>query len=149
MVIVIYTVLLLACSSILCVFGFFVGRCSRKLPILDDNLPWAIHRGQIPAGECRARQRPNAELPTVTETHYVTRSRWPACFRNLAPATQIGVCRIKTRPTQRHAMVSRHLTSDAKRTSTGRSTEAVFAAGRWNLPEPSRTGFPKRDLSSD
>jgi hypothetical protein len=29
-------------------FGFFVGRCSRKLPIIDDNLPWTMHRGQIP-----------------------------------------------------------------------------------------------------
>jgi|GEM_PF-1224622 len=63
MVTAIYMVLLLACSFTLCVFGFFVGRCARKLPILDDNLPWAVHRSQIPGGECGARQGSNAELP--------------------------------------------------------------------------------------
>jgi hypothetical protein len=30
-------------------FGFFVGRCARKLPVIDDKLPWAIHRGRWPA----------------------------------------------------------------------------------------------------
>jgi hypothetical protein len=29
-------------------FGFFVGRCARKLPIIDNNLPWTMHRGQMP-----------------------------------------------------------------------------------------------------
>jgi hypothetical protein len=48
MVTVIYTILLLTCPLALFVFGFFVGRCARKIPILDDNLPWALHRGQIP-----------------------------------------------------------------------------------------------------
>ncbi len=40
-------ILLLACSSIMCLFGFFVGRCARKLPIIDDNLPWTMHRGHM------------------------------------------------------------------------------------------------------
>jgi hypothetical protein len=44
----IYALILIACSSILGLFGFFVGRCGRKLPLIDDHLPWAIHRGQIP-----------------------------------------------------------------------------------------------------
>lgn len=66
MVTAIYMVFLLACSFTLCIFGFFVGRCARKLPILDDNLPWAVHRSQIPGEECGARQRPNAELPAGT-----------------------------------------------------------------------------------
>lgn len=43
----IYALILIACSSILGLFGFFVGRCARKLPLIDDHLPWAIHRGQI------------------------------------------------------------------------------------------------------
>jgi hypothetical protein len=30
-------------------FGFFVGRCARKLPVIDDKLPWAIHRDRWPA----------------------------------------------------------------------------------------------------
>jgi hypothetical protein len=37
-----------ACSLALCVFGFFVGRCARKIPILDDHLPRALYRGQTP-----------------------------------------------------------------------------------------------------
>lgn len=36
------------CFIIAGLFGFFVGRCGRKLPILDNNLPWAVHRGQQP-----------------------------------------------------------------------------------------------------
>lgn len=63
MAVTIYTVLLLACSFTLCVFGFFVGRCSRKLPILDDNLPWTLHRGQIPVEDCQRKQKPTTEPP--------------------------------------------------------------------------------------
>jgi hypothetical protein len=44
-----YVFFLLPISScILCVFGFFVGRCARKLPVIDNGLPWAISRSQIP-----------------------------------------------------------------------------------------------------
>jgi hypothetical protein len=35
-----------AISFILFLFGFWTGRCARKLPIIDDNLPWTMHRGQ-------------------------------------------------------------------------------------------------------
>ena len=48
MIIAFYVALLPICSIVLCVFGFFVGRCSRKIPILDDNLPQALYRGQLP-----------------------------------------------------------------------------------------------------
>lgn len=58
----IYALLLLGCSSILGLFGFFVGRCARKLPIIDGNLPWAIHRGQI---------------PPPSESSHPTPARWP------------------------------------------------------------------------
>jgi hypothetical protein len=44
----IFALLLIACSSIIGLFGFFVGRCARKLPIIDDRMPWTMHRGQIP-----------------------------------------------------------------------------------------------------
>ncbi|GEM_PF-2410224 len=54
MVIVIYTVLWPACSFILCIFGFFVGRCARKIPILDSNLPRALHRGELPPKDSTA-----------------------------------------------------------------------------------------------
>lgn len=46
MVFVIYAAVLLAASFAVGIFGFFVGRCSRRLPIIDDNMPWAMHRGQ-------------------------------------------------------------------------------------------------------
>jgi hypothetical protein len=36
--------LTLVCSLVMCLFGFFVGRCARKLPIIDNNLPWTMHR---------------------------------------------------------------------------------------------------------
>lgn len=48
MVIAIYVALLPICSFILGIFGFFVGRCSRKISILDNNLPRALYRGQMP-----------------------------------------------------------------------------------------------------
>ena len=44
----IYVLLLVACPSIMGLFGFFAGRCARKLPIIDNNLPWTISRNQIP-----------------------------------------------------------------------------------------------------
>jgi hypothetical protein len=28
-------------------FGFLFGRCARKLPIIDEALPWTLHWGQI------------------------------------------------------------------------------------------------------
>ena len=48
MAIAMYAALLPVCSFILGVVGFFVGRCSRKIPVLDDNLPRALYRGQLP-----------------------------------------------------------------------------------------------------
>jgi hypothetical protein len=48
MPIAIYLLLLPACSLTMGLLGFFVGRCARKLPIIDDNLPWTMHRSQMP-----------------------------------------------------------------------------------------------------
>ena len=48
MPVTIYVLLLPACSFIMGLFGFFVGRCARKLPIIDSYLPWTMHRSQIP-----------------------------------------------------------------------------------------------------
>ena len=36
-----YGFVLVAASFVMCLFGFFVGRCARKLPVIDDKLPWA------------------------------------------------------------------------------------------------------------
>lgn len=64
MAIAIYTILLLVCSFTLCIFGFFVGRCARKLPIIDNNLPWTLHRSQIPAENCETKEKPLTEPPS-------------------------------------------------------------------------------------
>jgi hypothetical protein len=46
MVTLIYTLVSMLISFSLGIFGFFVGRCARKLPVIDDKLPWTIHRSQ-------------------------------------------------------------------------------------------------------
>jgi hypothetical protein len=56
MMTVIYAVVLVACSSSLCIFGFFVGRCARKIPILDNNLPRALHRSEILTRDTQAKK---------------------------------------------------------------------------------------------
>jgi hypothetical protein len=49
MLTLIYGFALVASSFTLGLFGFFVGRCARKMPIIDDHMPWTIHRGQAAA----------------------------------------------------------------------------------------------------
>lgn len=43
----IYLLFLPACSVVMSLFGFFVGRCARKLPIIDNHLPWTMHLSQM------------------------------------------------------------------------------------------------------
>jgi len=50
----IYGFALVASSSTVGPFGFFVGRCARRLPVIDDNLPWAIPRAQVSQPKRRA-----------------------------------------------------------------------------------------------
>ena len=50
------TLLILAAAIqfALFMFGFWIGRCARKLPIIDDSLPWTMHREQASrCGDCR------------------------------------------------------------------------------------------------
>ncbi len=44
---VIYTAIWLLASLGLLVFGFLAGRFSRKLPAIDNALPWTLHWGEI------------------------------------------------------------------------------------------------------
>ena len=44
-----YAFVFVASSVTMGLLGFWIGRCARKLPIIDDNLPWTLHRGQMPA----------------------------------------------------------------------------------------------------
>jgi hypothetical protein len=44
-------------AFVLFVFGFWIGRCGRRLPIIDEHLPWTMSRGQAPRcpPDCNAR----------------------------------------------------------------------------------------------
>ena len=46
MFIVIYTLLLLGCSTVLSVVAFLVGRCGRRLPV-DDMLPRVVRSARF------------------------------------------------------------------------------------------------------
>ena len=47
MFIVFYTIAWLMSSLGLSLLGFLAGRFGRKLPIVDDALPWTLHWGEI------------------------------------------------------------------------------------------------------
>jgi hypothetical protein len=65
MAVLYYLLLLPTCSVVMGLLGFWIGRCARKLPILDDKLPWTLHRNQIPT-----------TAPNTAEPGSGT-SRWP------------------------------------------------------------------------
>ena len=46
MLILDYMIILPTCSLAMCLLGFLMGRCARKLPIIDNNLPWTMRRGE-------------------------------------------------------------------------------------------------------
>jgi hypothetical protein len=69
-------------------FGFLFGRCARKLPIVDDTLPWTLHWGEI------AEPR---ECDTAAHGQAQPRRSWPgspdqagADIRNQATALPCG-----------------------------------------------------------
>ena len=43
-----FAIMSAASSLAVFLFGFWIGRCARKLPIIDDKLPWTMHREQAP-----------------------------------------------------------------------------------------------------
>lgn len=45
--IIICILLLPICSVVMGLFGFWIGRCARRLPVIDDKLPWTLHRGRV------------------------------------------------------------------------------------------------------
>jgi hypothetical protein len=48
MFIMISTLIWLAISLTFCLLGFLVGRCARRLPMIDSHLPWTMSRSSIP-----------------------------------------------------------------------------------------------------
>ena len=55
MFVVIYTLTGLAVLVVTNLFSFAVGRCARKLPVIDDGLPWVMHRSAVPPPDHGAR----------------------------------------------------------------------------------------------
>jgi hypothetical protein len=62
MLVAIFLLVLPICSLTMGLFGFFVGRCARKLPIIDNHLPWTMLRSQLP------RHRPGPGIKTAQDT---------------------------------------------------------------------------------
>jgi hypothetical protein len=45
----VFTVIWLTCSApAMGILGFWIGRCARTIPIIDNNLPWAMRHHQLP-----------------------------------------------------------------------------------------------------
>ncbi len=103
MPILISMLLLLACSSIMCLFGFFVGRCARKLPIIDNNLPWIMHRGHIQQITCDNQTEPRVRRWTQSGIDYQQRY----------PVAQILQGLARFRPVQLRAVQNDDGRSDA------------------------------------
>jgi hypothetical protein len=61
MLIMTYALLLLACSFILGLLGFFVGRCARPIPIIDSRMPQVLT--YVKAGSPSAVRGGDNELP--------------------------------------------------------------------------------------
>jgi hypothetical protein len=49
----IYIAIFSAFTLVSCAIAFLVGRCARKLPFLDDRIPWTMRRGQLPLSSKR------------------------------------------------------------------------------------------------
>jgi len=65
MIVVTYIILGLAYSFSLGLFSFWAGRCARKLPIVDDKLPWTMSRAHAPrcTADCKMRNSAPSDPP--------------------------------------------------------------------------------------
>ncbi len=68
MFMVIYTILWLLSALALLLFGFLAGRFARKLPVIDDALPWTLRWGEILPVSAHAEEEPS---------HLVGPPTWP------------------------------------------------------------------------
>jgi hypothetical protein len=67
MFIMIYTLLWLAVLAVTNLFSFVLGRCARKLPVIDYGLPWVMHRSAVPYDHDRAQGDPDRSTTTETQ----------------------------------------------------------------------------------
>lgn len=68
MFMLLYTALWLLSALALLVFGFLAGRFARKLPVIDDALPWTLHWGEIPPPSVHADE---------SSAHFPGAPTWP------------------------------------------------------------------------
>jgi hypothetical protein len=54
---------LTCCAPVMGILGFWVGRCARRLPVIDNNLPWAMRHFQRPQPAADNAQRPPPASP--------------------------------------------------------------------------------------
>ena len=62
MFIVLYTILWFLATLCIFIFGFLVGRFARKIPLIDDAVPWTLHWGSIQPNDAR-RQIAREQIP--------------------------------------------------------------------------------------
>jgi hypothetical protein len=55
--------LALACSTVMSILAFMIGRCARKLPI-DETLPRVVHTARFSPDKERPRRTPEPARPT-------------------------------------------------------------------------------------
>jgi len=59
-----YFLIWMGCSLSLNVFSFILGRCARRIPLIDDCMvPWVMHRGAISSGAKSSRTDASLESP--------------------------------------------------------------------------------------
>jgi hypothetical protein len=45
----VFTIIWLTCSApAMGILGFWIGRCARTIPVIDNNLPWAMRHHRLP-----------------------------------------------------------------------------------------------------
>ena len=71
----IYAALSLTFVLVLCVLSFWIGRCGRRIPIIDEGLPWTLRLDEAP---------PCAE--DCTEAHLNTEAHLKSAPDHLRPA---------------------------------------------------------------
>ncbi len=81
MFIVIYTLIWLVSSVVMCLLSFFVGRCARKLSVIDDGLPWVLHRGQVPNPATSNPARPSTHQRAGERARITSKRRTPVAHR--------------------------------------------------------------------
>ena len=91
---VIFVFICIASLPGLFLFGFFFGRCARRLPLMDESLPWTLNWGEIiPA--CNHDGDSSGQLPGRPWSGSSTNNDGPGwhaphCGRSDCPAREAG-----------------------------------------------------------